>query len=350
MKKLSKPLSLTLALVLLLLAAVSCAAQTKSDASAPGGYVNGGTGYSGELSAASGEAAYDAPAGAPVPKPEYDEGYGGNITGTDGQSDGNVLLSNEKIIYTASANIESLDFDESVRKLEEMIHGFGGIIESSYVSGKPIDIYPVEPYSDSGSERYYQSSGYRSAYYVFRVPATAFESAKSELDNVGNVTSRNTAASNITAQYTDVEARLKMYRTEEERLFAYLEKADNVSDMLRIESQLSNVRYNIEYLTAEQRNLDNRIAYSTVTVNVTEVAKYTKIDEPVVSYWGQISAGFGNAVRGVGGFFAGLFKWLVTSLPWLALIAAAAAVVYFIFIRRVFRKRALNKTKDDANE
>ncbi len=93
-----------------------------------------------------------------------------------------------------------------------------------------------------------------------------FRSVMDGLSELGNVPYSSINADNITEQYTDVQARLTSCQAEETRLLELLDKADTVDEMLQIESYLSDVRYEIESYTAQIKNWDSRISYSTVSL------------------------------------------------------------------------------------
>lgn len=67
----------------------------------------------------------------------------------------------------------------------------------------------------------------------------------------------------------------KALETEQERLLALLEKAENVEDIITIENRLSDVRYELENYESQIRLLDNQIDYSTVYVDISEVSRVT---------------------------------------------------------------------------
>ena len=52
-----------------------------------------------------------------------------------------------------------------------------------------------------------------------------------------------------------------------------LKESKNVSDVIAVESELYKVRYDIESLEGQLKNLDNLIEYSTVYINIEEVEK-----------------------------------------------------------------------------
>ncbi len=236
----------------------------------------------------------------------------------------------EKIIYSANVDIETVDFDAAVDSVEGMLRKYGAFLESSSVSGRS--------YSETAGG--YQT--YRRAYFTIRVPVESFTDMKDELGTVGAVVSSNVYTENITERYYDTEARVKSYEIEQERLLAMLEKCETVSEMIEIESRLSEVRYQLEALESTLRNWQNEVDYSSIDVTVREVEEYKRVVEPHRTYWQQIGDGFKNTLEDVGSFFAGLFKSIVVALPVIVIVAALgglAAVVTVKYCRQAKAKR-----------
>lgn len=233
---------------------------------------------------------------------------------------GTAQLASDKIIYTAAAELETLEFDETVDAVYAMVEDYGGFIESSYVSGT------------NYRTNYYGTGGTRSADFTLRVPRESYGSMTNALSELGNVLYLSSAAQNVTAKYTDTESRLTACRIEEERLFAMLEKAETVEDMLAVESRLTDVRYEIEALTTTLNSLESQVAYSTVTLRIYEVAEITERTVEK-SYWQDVGDTLGASLSGVAAFFKGFLKYVIAALPVL-LILAVVAVPAALLVRR----------------
>ncbi|MDR1217264.1 MAG: DUF4349 domain-containing protein [Oscillospiraceae bacterium] len=229
----------------------------------------------------------------------------------------------QKIIYSASAEIETTTFDDTVNDVYAMLVNIGGFVEESNITGAD--------YSAS----YYKYQTYRSAEFTIRVPGRFFDSLPTELSGLGHVLFLRTGATNVTAQYLDTESRLNTYRMEEERLFAMLEKADNVEDMIAIESRISNVRYEIESLTSALRNWQSEVDYSTVDLYIREVAELSEEAPVVTTYWSEVGSGFTATLKGIGAFFTSVFKYLIIALPVLVVLAVIAAIALVIVKKRL---------------
>ena len=241
-----------------------------------------------------------------------------------GQGQSSAALG-EMLIYTSEVSIESTDFDESMSSFNTMMKGYNAFFENMYISGSD------NPNVRTGQLRY--------ADYTVRVPKEHFQEMLDRLYDIGNVLYIRTNAVNITAQYTDTDSRLNTYRIEESRLLAMLEKTATVEEMIQVESRLSEVRYQIESLTAALRNWQNQVNYCTVEVNIREVARLSESSPYPRTYAQELVYGIGTTVDIMGEFFKTLFKAVVVLSPLLLLLAVVLAIILIIRKRRPRRKK-----------
>lgn len=242
----------------------------------------------------------------------------------------------EKIIYSAYAGIETIDFDESIKKVYELIESCGAFIESSNITGR------------NYTQTYYDWQTYRFASFSIRVPSDRLDEMIERLAIIGNVTSTSREAVNITSEFYDTQSRLNAYRTQEERLLSMLSKAETVADMIEIEGRLAEVRYSIESMTTTLRNWQNQVDYSTLSLQISEVEKMTEIKPIQRSYWQQISEGLSDTLTSVGDFFKDLFKWLVINFPVLIILAVIVVLAVIIIRRSIRRKRQKPSLKNSG--
>lgn len=100
---------------------------------------------------------------------------------------------------------------------------------------------------------------------TLRVPAEAFDQAMSSLRALAQeVLVEQTAARDVTEEYTDLGARLRNLQAAETQLLVLLERAEAVDDLLKVEERLAEVREEIERLQGRVNFLDNRIALATI--------------------------------------------------------------------------------------
>lgn len=250
----------------------------------------------------------------------------------------------DKIIYTAYANLETTDLDQSIDTLNGLVEQYGAFLESSSVTGNNLlDI----------------AAGYRygrCADFTLRVPKEHYSDFTAALDAVGNVVTLSSNAENITAQYSDVETQVKSYDTQEQRLLEIMAQADTVEDMIALESRLSDVRMEKDRLETQLQNWDRQVEYSTVTISLTEVEVLTPeppAEEP--TYLEQLGQTFMDSVHWMGRAAKGGVKLLVAVIPVLLPVAVIILVVVLICkaaSRRKLRKRekAMEHQKKEDNE
>lgn len=162
------------------------------------------------------------------------------------------------------------------------------------------------------------------------------------------MTYKNESVDDVTLRYVDVDSHKKALETEQERLLALLEKAENVEDIITIENRLSDVRYELENYESQIRLLDNQIDYSTVYVDISEVSRVT--DTGKQGFFEEVASRFSDSVyvvlMGLRGFAIGILG----SLPILVVWGVILAVVVILLRKFVFKKSKKNKKNTDQTE
>ncbi len=245
----------------------------------------------------------------------------------------------DKIIYSADLSIQTTEFDRSIKSLEQSVKDFGGFVESSDTSGNI-------SYESDGSTNIVD----RYAYYTVRIPAEKFEDFLQLSGSLGNVTNSSRYAENVTSRYTDNEARLSSLRTQEERLLSMLEKSEDVESLIALEERLADVRYETESIERTLRNLDMQISYSTVSITLNEVEKYTP-SVPVKRTFGEKLA---SSLKNGWDNFASDIKYMILDLAYglpgviLFLIIAAACVIAAVKLRRKYKAKKAAEAEQAA--
>ena len=330
MKQRTRILAISLCLLFLFGALTGCAATASSNskAAAPTALADTAAAEAkpaefAESPAASEEWAYDESADtvSSLNTQSY-EGQGTLEAGTGSD------LSAEKLIYSADVYLQTTQFDKSMQTLEGNVFAAGGFVESSNVYGDVV-------YNDDGTTHVVN----RRAYYTVRIPAAQFDAFLTQTDGLGNVLSSSREAQNVTSSYTDYEARLSSLNTQEERLLDMLSKTTDVDSLVALEQRLSDVRYEIESIERNLRNLDRQITYSTVSLTLEEVEVYTPT-VPVQRTFGEKMAnafadGWIGFVRGVQRFCINM----ASAAPALVLLVILVIAVLLI-LRRIRKNRA----------
>lgn len=239
----------------------------------------------------------------------------------------------EKIIYSGRLEIETMEYEKTIESLETWLEEKGGFKDSA------------EYFDDSRYDRYDGNidKGTRSARITVRVPAENFNDFMENGGNLGVVVDSGIFSENVTVQYNDRSMELESLKIQHENLLKMLEKTENISDMLAIESSLSDVRWRINSIESELTNLDRRIAYSTVEVNIREVTRLSERESE--SFAVQIKRAFVNGFEDYGQGIKNLFLSVVRNLP--AIITAA--VLIFVIVRAVKAKKSRKNAKKEEN-
>ncbi|SCP96671.1 DUF4349 domain-containing protein [Anaerobium acetethylicum] len=239
-----------------------------------------------------------------------------------GGSDGLVnYAAGRKLIRNAYLNIETKEFDSFMNSLSARIESVAGYVEKSQVSGSS-----------------YQYASNRYASITARIPNDRLDDFIATVGEMGNVTRKEITTDDVTLAYVDVESHKKSLVTEQERLLVLLEKAEELEDIIAIETRLSDVRYQLEYMESQIRTYDNLIAYSTVAMNISEVERITPAEEQNI--WEKIKTGFLESLYNIGAGFRDFAVWFITSLPYIAVWAVIIAVIAVIF-RKIRKKQWL---------
>lgn len=230
------------------------------------------------------------------------------------QSASNSRNQNRKLIKTVDMSVETEEFDLLISNVEKRVEELGGYVEQSNV------------YNGSYTSNYRS----RSASITARIPAEQLDLFVTDVAEQSNVIRKNESVDDVTLQYVDLESHKKALLAEQESLLAMLEKAESLEDIITINAQLTDVRYQLESMESQLRTYDNKINYSTVYLNVEEVEQY----EPYVtkSTSERISEGFVRNLRRVGDGISNFFIELVIALP----LIVTAAVVIGIFVLVIY--------------
>lgn len=171
----------------------------------------------------------------------------------------------KKTIDKANLTIEVIDFDKALEIMKDNVEINNGYMQSSNINHPSI-----------GSNNY---RTYRRGEFVIRIPKENFQSFLNAADNIGVITNESTSSEDITKQYYDTETRLKVYEAQETRYLDLLKEAETMEDILTIEKQLTEVRYNIEYLTGYKNEMKDLVDYGTISIYIQEVDEPTKVIE-----------------------------------------------------------------------
>ena len=227
-----------------------------------------------------------------------------------------------KWIITVDIEAETENLDPLMEAVNQKITELGGYVENQNYRGS------------TGSRG-------RSVYLTVRIPAQYADSFTTHLSDSSNVLSNNKQLEDITLKYVATESRINALKTEEARLLELLAQAENMSDLLEIESRLTDVRYELEATTSALRVYDNQVNYATISLHISEVKKLTPVEEK--SVWQRISDGFMTSLETIADGAVELMILVLAGSPYLVIVAGIGVGVYFI-VRVCTRKSGKTQT------
>ena len=118
---------------------------------------------------------------------------------------------------------------------------------------------------------------------VLRVPSEKFESALAALDDLGEVLGRSVSGEDVGEEFVDLEARLRNFEAQEAVLLRLMDRAETVSDTIKVQRELTGIQLEVERIRGRLRFLEDQTSLGTVTVKLTEpgavVAKASTIEK-----------------------------------------------------------------------
>lgn len=316
--------------------AIGCGASTKSAASSSaanrsgnslGGFQVGSNEIDSTEAVAQDSATEDA-ASTDGTVDESAQDSGDQRTDTTGTELENVegINTEQKLIKTVNMSAETTEFDTLVADVRAKTESAGGYVENSDVGG------------DYGMDMT------RYAYLVLRIPADKLDDFVGEVKNASNVRTFSESTEDVTLQYTDMDTHIKALREELDALFSMMEQATSMKDILSIQSQITDVRYEIESYESQLRVYDNQVTYSTVYLDLYEVNRESSTTG--TTFGERVKAKFNDNMYQMGQGFQNFMVGLLGGLPILLPIVVICVVVVVV-LRKIWKKRKNDKQKKE---
>ncbi|WP_433173814.1 DUF4349 domain-containing protein [Actinoallomurus sp. CA-150999] len=226
----------------------------------------------------------------------------------------------QAIIYTASLTVRARDVAAAAARAKQIVTGAGGYV---------------------GSEQAESSSGSRPGSTItFKVPSARYAEVLDQLGSaqIGTRTSLQQQAEDVTQEVADVDSRVASAKATLASFRALLAKATTVSEIIRVEQEISQRQADLESLQARQRSLARQTAFATVTLRI-DGSKPAK--RRAHGFTGGVATGW----RAFTAFVSGLALVLGWALPFLTVAALIGLPLYGLR-----RRRRPSKSKADRPE
>jgi Domain of unknown function (DUF4349) len=171
----------------------------------------------------------------------------------------------------------------------------------------------------------------RSGSLTVRVPAENFDETLRALRELGIVEVESVHGKDVTADYVDLHARLRIARARRDVLLGLQAQASTIEQTIRVQNALDATQFEIETLQGQLRLLDDRTSLATIDFDLREqgVEPGSEVETP------SIPNAFERAAAG----FVGVIAAIVIGLGYLLPLIVLGLVVWFVVVR-VQRRRA----------
>ena len=266
--------------------------------------------------------------------PELSENEDISLEGQNNSEKASSALT-EKKIRTVNMEIETKAIAEKAKDLREKVKAMSGYMES-------------EDFRDD------QYQSLKRMYFTIRIPKDKMDEFLSYVEGEGKVNSRAESLEDIRLQYHDVQFHKKALETEQERVLAMMEKAENIDQLLILESRLTEIRYELERYGTQILEYDNKVDFATLNLTLTERTSPETREKKEESFKDRLKFGLTENLYGIKWFFENLlFLLLVYSPQILILVGIAFLCIFSYKVKKrsqAKKEKALEKNLENQSE
>jgi hypothetical protein len=217
------------------------------------------------------------------------------------------------VIKTADVTYEVEDVDKATDEIVTVVSKYNAFILDSH--------------------KYKDEYGFSYSTVTVRIKPEYFEKAIKDLHEgvEGELINEQITGEDVTAEYVDLKARLDNKMEVQRRFNEYLDtQTRSLNDIITVERELERIGEDVERLKGQLRYLENRVALSTITVNVQEPSAPT-IPGGKRTFWEDIKWAF----RVMFGVIVFLIQAFIILLPFIVIVVVAFIVIRAIVVHYV---------------
>lgn len=173
--------------------------------------------------------------------------------------------------------------------------------------------------------------GQPSSYLEARIPYEVLDATVASLQELGDVQEVSLNTVDVSLQKVDLDARIQVLEAAITRLNELLAEAATTSDLIAVESALSERQAELDSLQSQRDYLSDQTLFATLSISLITPENATPADpdgflDGIIRGWESILA-----------FFAGAIVWAGIAVPWLGLLGLV--ILLGIVVRRIRRRR-----------
>ena len=219
----------------------------------------------------------------------------------------NADVIERKLIKTGNVSFESEDIKASRSLIDKIVEKY-----KAYINNE----------SENSSKTMLEQD------ITIKIPKDAFDSFISELLNgVKHVNSKNIYIQDVTEEFIDIVARLKVKKEAEQTYLRLLNTAKTVRDVLDIQDQVQSIRADIESIEGRLKYLQASVDYSTLNIHFYQFIASSSKPQPL-SFFRRVASSIKEGLN--------LFSEVIITIlnVWVFIVIA---VVLFLLVRAKFR-------------
>ena len=238
----------------------------------------------------------------------------GGSSGLGNIGNAEIPDTDRKLTYSASFKMETKQYDADYSAITSALSAVGGYVEYEDSSA----------YSDDG-----QNTGRHTAF-TLRVPIDQYNAFLDDLSGIGTIVSKQKSTEDISDQYYDTDSRIAVLEERKARLMGYLATAETMDDVIKLESEISDVLYELDQLQGSKRKMDSLVDYASVSVTLRELITPETIGSDGQPLAGRASDAFSLSWTGVGEFMQDFAVFWAAAAPILIVAAIFAAIIFAV--------------------
>lgn len=241
---------------------------------------------------------------------------------------------NRKIIKNGEMTIQTKQFTKTTQDMIDYLQKLGGYIEDMNIEG---------------ANFYDKGTRLRTASLKVRIPQKQFDAFVNRGGDFGVVASLICSTQDVTSSYVDAEIRIQTLQTRYDRLMALMEKSGDLTELFKLEKEISNVSYEIEQYKGTLNQYDSLVDMGTLTLQIEEVKEIEEIEEEVPETFIQkVQKTFRTSLDGVLSFLQGIVILLVGLMPTLIILIPVGLLGWRV--TKKYLNRSMNNSNRDKNK
>jgi hypothetical protein len=223
-----------------------------------------------------------------------------------------------KIIRNADLTLESDSPEDSQREITSIAERAGGFVVDSQATSSDIKSTRRDIVNIS-----------------IRVPSQKFADAMDEIRRTGTrIVIESVKGEDVTEEFIDVEARLRAKKALEMQFMEIMKRANSVNEALNVQSEIADVRGEIERIEGRKRFLENQSSLSTIKVRL-QTSTATTLAASSTGFVPRLAQAFNTGYDFALNFILGLMTIVIAVLPFAALIGLPV----FLGMRYLWKRR-----------